>query len=298
MPAPFIPAQPRRLEMPDTAFLFEPHSHKPLPNGDESLPRSLFMCCGPSSSLADSVDIFWFYRCDRSVRVRERVLPTGTMGLVIDLRDDAPAPSVYGAYSESYAVDPAGEAWLVGVNFKPGGAYPFLNSPAGDLQNAHVSLDTFWGSDADVLRAQLLEAKNPATMFRILEHALLAQAVRTLVRHPAVAFALREFQARPNAPTVKNVTERIGLTPKRFIQLFTDQVGLTPKLFSRIRRFQDVLCLVRNGSPLKWTDVALNCGYYDQAHFIHDFRAFSGLTPPVYLQAWGEHLDYGARWTR
>jgi AraC-like DNA-binding protein len=298
MPAPSFLENSTHLEVQDTALLFEPHKHGPLPDGDESLPRSLFRCWIPSPPLADSVGMFWFYRCDASVRVRERVLPTGTMGLVIDLRDDAPGPSVYGAHSESYAVDPAGEAWSVGVNFKPGGALPFLDLHAGELRNAHVSLDTFWGSQADVLRARLLDAKRPAAMFRVLEQALLAQPDRPLARHPAVAFALGEFQGRAHTPTVRNVTERIGLSPRRFIQLFTKQVGLTPKLFCRVRRFQEVLRLVRTKSPVDWADVALNCGYYDQAHFINDFRAFCGVTPAAYLQVWGEHFHYGARWTR
>ena len=135
-------------------------------------------------------------------------------------------------------------------------------------------------------------------MLGILEHTLLSQAVRPLARHTVVAFALREFQGWPHTPPVRKVTRNIGISQRRFIQLFTDHVGLTPKLFCRIRRFQNVLRLVRTGEPFQWADVALASGYYDQSHFIHDFTEFSGFTPKAYRHVWDEHLRYGARWTR
>jgi methylphosphotriester-DNA--protein-cysteine methyltransferase len=79
------------------------------------------------------------------------------------------------------------------------------------------------------------------------------------------------------------VTDQIGLSQRRFIQVFRDEVGLTPKLFCRIQRFQEVLRRIGKGQQFEWVDVALDCGYYDQAHFINDFQAFSGLNPTAYL---------------
>jgi len=69
-------------------------------------------------------------------------------------------------------------------------------------------------------------------------------------------------------------------------------VGLTPKLYCRVQRFQQVLRLLDTGRPFDWANVALACGYYDQAHFIRDFRAFSGLSPTTYLRNRGEHLNH------
>ena len=289
---------PKRGAMPDTAFLFEPSRHKPLPDGDASIPRSVFTYHIPPPPLSEFVDRFWFYRCDASVRVRERALPAGTMELVVDLRHDGRSSLVYGAHSEPYVVDAADAVSSVGVHFKPGGAFLFLNVPAGELHNTHVSLDSLWGSRSDALRERLLEAETPAAKFRVLEQALLAQTVRPPARHPAVAFALEEFRRGARAPTVGDVTDRVGLGARTFIRLFAEEVGLTPKLFCRIRRFQQVLRLARSGQPVEWATIALDCGYYDQAHLIHDFRAFSGFTPTAFLQVWGRHLDYGARWTR
>jgi AraC-like DNA-binding protein len=78
---------------------------------------------------------------------------------------------------------------------------------------------------------------------------------------------------------VAAVTDRIGLSSRRFIELFRRQVGLTPKVFCRVRRFQHVLRTIHREKDIEWAQIALECGYYDQPHFIHDFQSFSGLTP-------------------
>jgi AraC-like DNA-binding protein len=81
------------------------------------------------------------------------------------------------------------------------------------------------------------------------------------------------------------VTDAIGLSAKRFIERFTIQVGLTPKRCCRIRRFQRAVTMANGGGRVEWTRVVLDCGYFDQAHFIHDFRSFAGLTPTYYQTA-------------
>ena len=68
------------------------------------------------------------------------------------------------------------------------------------------------------------------------------------------------------------------------LDLFTAEVGLTPKVFSRLRRFRRALDRVADRPAVDWTVIALECGYYDQAHFIHDFRSFAGMTPTAYEQ--------------
>ena len=63
------------------------------------------------------------------------------------------------------------------------------------------------------------------------------------------------------------------------------EVGMTPKRYCRVRRFQRALALANRGRQVDWNRVALDCGYFDQAHFIHDFRSFAGLTPTGYQSA-------------
>ena len=107
-----------------------------------------------------------------------------------------------------------------------------------------MSLESVWGATANDLCDRLLEAETPETRFCIVEQSLLAYAARPLAWHPAIAFALKEFQgmsSHPNTRTISDVTEHIGLSLRRFIQVFSEAVGLTPKLFCRTWRFQEVL---------------------------------------------------------
>jgi AraC-like DNA-binding protein len=83
---------------------------------------------------------------------------------------------------------------------------------------------------------------------------------------------------------VGDVIQRIGLSPRRFGELFRSEVGLSPKTFCRVRRFNEVLKRIERVYEIDWADVPLSCGYFDQAHFNHEFRAFAGLTPSDYLR--------------
>lgn len=267
----------------------------------------IYRTYSPRPPLSDFVNLFWLYEGHDPPHAKERVLPTGTMELVIDLREyelrvydghnheqfqSFHTALICGAHSEPFVIDTASQASVMGVHFKPGGAFPFIKLPAGELRNAHVSLETLWEAKAVELRDRLLEAQTPGARFHLLERTLLTQAARPLAPHPAVAFALNEFQDALHAPTISDVSHRTGLSQRRFIQVFSEEVGITPKRFCRVRRFQEVLHLIKGEQRAEWGEIALECGYFDQAHFIHDFQVFSNLTPTAYLARCTEHLNH------
>ena len=92
-----------------------------------------------------------------------------------------------------------------------------------------------------------------------------------------VAFAL----GRLGSPGVEvgDVARHVQLSHRRFIELFTERVGTTPKRYSRVRRFQRALGLVNGHGAPAWAQVALDCGYFDQAHLCRDWAEFTGLSP-------------------
>jgi AraC-like DNA-binding protein len=229
---------------------------------------------------------------------REWVLPTGTIELVIPLstREQTVSPrlraEVCGPHSRPFLLDTAPIPMMMQVHFKAGGVFPFLRLPPGDLHNLRVSPADVWGCEAQYLEEQLAEAPSAEARFRVLEAFLVAKAPRPLERHPAVRFALRHLSADTSARRVAEVTEQVGLSSRRFIQLFTREVGLAPKLYSRVQRFQQVVNCLDGADGVNWTDLALACGYYDQAHFIRDFQALSGLLPSDYLALKTPHLNH------
>jgi len=268
---------------------------------------AVFLQRVPAPPLSDFVAKIWLAEGDPAPHARERILPHGTLDLVINLWEDdirvydREDPSrcrrsrgavLCGAHSEYFVIDTAEQRSCMGVCFKPGGAFPFFRMPVSELRDQHVPLDLLWGSRGVELRDRLLEAPSPEEKLRVLEEAMLAAAARPLERHPAVRFALREFLRVPHGRTIAEVTDRLSLSPRRFIQAFGDQVGLTPKLFCRIRRFHEVVRLVHRAERIDWAEIALSCGYFDQAHFIRDFRAFSGLNPSSWAAQRGDYLNH------
>jgi AraC-like DNA-binding protein len=253
----------------------------------------------PRPPLNQFVEFLWFHEglnCDYRL---ERVLPDGSIELIINLRDEArhvfdgvthcPRRSYRGSWlsgphSEFIIIDTAPDASMIGAHFRPGGASAFVDLPLDELRNSVVDLEALWKDGPRSLREELLEAATPSAKFRILEDALLARWRRAAHFHRAVLYALEHFTREPQSVTVGKVTSKIGLSPRRFIEVFTGQVGMTPKVFCRVRRFQHVLNEIRHSRRVVWTDIALECGYYDQAHFIHDFKEFCGVTPGGYLE--------------
>jgi AraC-like DNA-binding protein len=266
----------------------------------------LLLAHKPLPPLSGFVDLMWLCEDYAASHEKERLLPDGTVELVINLREDRikvydshqperfhtiPGCVVSGPRSEFFVIDTEGASATVGVHFRPGGAFPFLGMPPSELNNQSVALEHLWGAASSRLRERLLEAGTVAAKFQALESTLLEQLAKPLQRHPAMAFALKQFCGFEQPP-VSRVVEQVGFSQRRFIQLFSDEVGLTPKLFCRVNRFQRVVRRLAAVREVDWADVALDCGYYDQAHFIHDFQAFSGITPSAYLQNRTEHLNH------
>jgi AraC-like DNA-binding protein len=198
--------------------------------------------------------------------------------------DGRAASSLAGARSQFVELDTSRPFSAIGVHFKPGGGSPFFGVPASELRNQSVTLDLLWGRLATTIADRLWDADTPEGQFRILENALLEKGRDRLAFHPAVQYAVNLIEASRGARPIKAVVERIGMSPRRFLDVFRSEVGLSPKAFCRIRRFAAVLRRIEHAADLDWVDVALSCGYFDQAHFNHDFRAFSGLSPSAYLR--------------
>ncbi len=220
-------------------------------------------------------------------------MPTGAMELVICLdEDDRMASGLSGVHSSSTILDTSRPFSMIGAHFKPGGSFPFFRMPAGEFQDLGVSLDMVWGRYAHEVREQLLEARTHAARFRILEDALIQTSRGHFGRHPAVRYALKEFGNPDHPRSVADVTEQIGLSGRHFIEIFRNEVGLPPKLYSRIQRFRKVLSSLHGIQDPDLADVAISCGYFDQAHFNHDFRSFSGMSPSTYLRHRSTYINH------
>jgi AraC-like DNA-binding protein len=264
-----------------------------------------FLHYRPLPPLADFVDQLWLAQ-GAPAHQMERLLPDATMELVINLHQDriclydptdyrpcgtTPGCIVSGPRSQYFVIDTQDQVSTMGVHFRSGGAFPFFRLPASELADQTVALDALWGRAAAEVRERLLASPTPESKFRVLEACLLEQLAKPLERDPAVGFGMQQLRSL-GQQSVAHVADRVGFSQRHFIQLFGEQVGLTPKLFGRVSRFQRVVQTVHKAVGVDWVELALDCGYYDQAHFIHDFQAFAGITPTTYLLQRTQHLNH------
>ncbi|MGW7510249.1 helix-turn-helix domain-containing protein [Streptomyces massasporeus] len=226
----------------------------------------------------------------------ELALPTGGAQLLVNLDGDTLSSSplkgahrrtggaaLHGPYSEPAVIDPAQQQAVLWVAFRPAGVRPFLDAPVSEVRDQLVGLDDLWGTDGAVLRERLLEgvaAGGPRAGLRVLETALTDRARRPAEPDPAVRLAAALLD---RGTPVGEVADRLGWTARRLARGCTEHLGFPPKRYARIRRFQRLLGHVNAGhGPPDWALLAANCGYHDQAHLIHEFRAFAGITPTAY----------------
>ena len=253
-------------------------SHKPLP------------------PLASCVDYYW-YLSHVPNHERERIVPSGTLEIVINLHEDEiriydladprkftsySGTVVSGAHRGYFVVDTRAHASIIGVHFSPGGAFPLLGVPPGSLMDKHVDLAAIWGTRAAHLRERLCVARDLDERFQILGDELTRRLNSAVHSRDEVKFAIRQLM-RTNA-RVSQVAAAVELSHRRLIEIFTAEVGIAPKVFSRVQRLQRALALAKQEASPDWTQVAATCGYFDQPHLIRESILLSGLSPKELLR--------------
>lgn len=238
---------------------------------------------------------------------KEKLLPDGYIDLIIDLTD---VPKhvydnvnhdrkiryrkgwVSGVRREFITIDAGYDSSMMVVRFRPGRALPFFGFPINEIANQVVELDSIWGNQFLSVRDEILGAETPSLRIATLEQHLLRIARGRLELNPSVDYAVAMIRHAASGIPISVVREKLGFSHKHLISLFGKHVGVGPKYFSSLMQFQRVLQSLERGQTFSWSRIAHDCGYYDQAHFINEFKRFSGLTPSTYLGDKGEYLNY------
>jgi AraC-like DNA-binding protein len=267
----------------------------------------------PAPPLDQFIEFFWYYEGWQGDHSMERLLPDGTLELVINLLDgprklfDRHDPHRHtdfrrgwlsGTHSRYIEIDTMPGASMIGAHFKPGGARPFLGPSAAEFRDRVVELDAVWDAGAWEMRERLLAAPGPAAKFQCLEQFLLGLLRRSRrvqsdpMRQERIAWVVGKLSRQTDVRTIGATAETIGVSHKHLISQFQDQVGLTPKLFCRIRRFQEVLVRMNGRRVVPWAEVACACGFYDQSHLVNEFQAFAGLNPCAYRSVREDYASF------
>ncbi|WP_421890576.1 helix-turn-helix domain-containing protein [Marinoscillum sp.] len=259
----------------------------------------------PINQLVESITYYSNYSVEHFA---ERLLPDGHADFIVNLTE-APKHTfdnatlqvnetfkkgwLSGARKKLLSIDAGGrnDSMMI-VRLKLGAAYNIFKIPQEELTDKVYEADLILGHSFDDLRTRIMEAHFVETKIQVMEKFVLDQCSGKIDLPPVVSFAFDQLVHSPSSTSIKLLADQTGYSHKHFIALFRKHAGMSPKEFLKVMRFQRVLQEIENQGRIDWARLALDCGYYDQAHFIKEFRNFSGFSPEQYLTQKGEYVNY------
>ncbi len=267
----------------------------------------IFETYTPSFPLNNFIDTMIYYEGVAQSHTVDRFLPNGDTEILIDFHDRP--QFIYdnkslkeiqacnhvwtsGIRTQPITIPSGNDSAMMVITFKKGMAASFFPFPMDEISDCVVDADLIWGSDFGALREKLLDIKIIERRFLMVEQFLLSKFSSNLELNPCIAFAVKEITERPDQISVAKMNSKIGFSQKHFVQLFRKHVGVTPKSYVRLMRFQRAIQTIDSAATIDWVEVAYDCGFYDQSHFINDFKHFAGFTPEVYAKIQRNYQNY------
>ncbi len=227
----------------------------------------------------------------------ERVVPTGHVFIIFELDgierhtfdNETLRPNanytrawICGMHRNYFSISAHENSEMFVIQFKPHGSYPFLHVAADMLNELIVPAHEVIDDSLYTLRDAMRQTDDTAEKFSAAEHWLLSRFDPEKLPPVELLDFIQHLQEEP-VDSLNALIDAYPASQKSLIDQFKKFVGLTPKYYQRILRFNDLLKRIQNKDQISWTEIANECGYFDQSHFIKEFRHFSGFNPKEYI---------------
>jgi AraC-like DNA-binding protein len=194
-----------------------------------------------------------------------------------------PKSFVAGQFCQSYYLEPTGVTGVIGIKFKPNGLFDLFQIPMTLFTNKIIDFATIAGEEAHIITEQIIANPPNNRRIEIIEEYLMKKLMNRKSQLDYMQRTVSMIMESIGNITVKELASKLNISDRQIERKFKEQIGISPKMFSRLTRINYVFKLLRTNPELNWQDVIFLCGYYDQAHFIRDFKEISGESPNVFL---------------
>jgi AraC-like DNA-binding protein len=250
----------------------------------------------PVTELQPFIKCFWTLEDDGSSAPElQRVLPDGCMEMIFHYGDlyrqyfedgssiIQPKSFVFGQISSYIEIAPTGVTGIIAARFLPEGLVPFIETPVSGLENKAIDLYDLFGDEGKGLEEKVISAADNPSRIKMIEEFLLNRlATPHTIDNITKACVEAIFQSQGQIGVVE-LADKMNINRRNMERRFTSAVGLSPKQLSRVARLQITLKMLDQKQYSSLTSLAYENGYYDQAHFIKDFKEFTGLSPKSFF---------------
>jgi AraC-like DNA-binding protein len=247
----------------------------------------------PAPPLDAAIVALWYFRRSAGEMHLERVLPHGGPQIIVNLAEDetrtyeagqvvrTAGSTVSGVATRALVIDTAEQTHVAGVLMRFGGTLPLFRMSTMEMVNQDVPLEVLWGRGrVQQMREQMLEAEAGEQVLDVLEAAM-RQCWMERELHAVTRLGLGMIARSAGLARMADIAREMGVSQRWLIEKFKQDVGVAPKQLCRLLRFERAVEALHAGGE-RWVDVAVESGFYDQAHFNHEFREFAGITPGEY----------------
>jgi AraC-like DNA-binding protein len=249
----------------------------------------------PCHQLAKYIECYWFAYSDKPpFREKESLIPDGTIELIFNFGDsyaqisgdrkiEIKGSHVIGIRKESLIISQTTKQNLFCIRFKLGGIYPFFKIPVHLFANGFFQLQELFGNEFAELEERLYEAADNSQRIVLVEYYLLKKLHYKLDDY---LFVGKCYQAifSSNAIKVNDLVSRFNTNYKTLERKFFNVLGLSPSELIKIKRFNNAVLLMYACKYDSLTSIGYECGYFDQAHFIRDFKQLTGYSPKEFIK--------------
>jgi AraC-like DNA-binding protein len=246
----------------------------------------------PSSELAEFVKCYWTLESEKeNTPVKNTIVPDGTMKLIFHYGDTyrhhsqngdsiiLPKCFLIGQLTQPYVVEPLGVTGSFVVRFQPEGFLPFTTLSIKEMENTAVPLDKLFGKEGIAIGEKILNANSTAERIAVIEAFLVNQLTNRKTIDKVVKSTVETILSADGQFSVNEFSKINQVNRRQLTRKFSTVIGLSPKQLSKTIRIQATLKSLLNQKVTSLTDLAYENDFFDQAHFIKDFKEFTGLTP-------------------